>query len=364
LISSLAETNGDSAAALELPPAISSLSRTLVLMQLISRWRQRMGDTSGASPAQAAQLAAELSKLMDDVERENVSLDGIQTLVPDQYADHWQKTVEFLKILTEYWPQYLAASGLTSPEARRNALILAEADRISKLKPDDVVIVAGVTGSIPATVALMRAVAARSSGAIVLPTLDQDLDEESWNAVGPEHPQFGLKKLLDSLGISRRDVQLLPGIADNAERQSRADFFSEAMRPAEQTANWHRYAAAADKSKLKAALSGVSLIETPSAQDEAETVALILREAVETPGQTAALVSPDRLLARRVAIRLEAWGIRVDDSAGRPFAKTVPGAFLALVIAAAESNFAPPETMALLRHPLCRLKLGAFDIRR
>ena len=93
-------------------------------------------------------------------------------------------------------------------------------------------------------------------------------------------------------------------------------------------------------------------------------MALILREAVEVPGRTAALVSPDRLLARRVAIRLEAWGIRVDDSAGRPFAKTVPGAFLTLVIGAAVSDFAPAETMALLRHPLCRIGFQAFDIRR
>ena len=93
-------------------------------------------------------------------------------------------------------------------------------------------------------------------------------------------------------------------------------------------------------------------------------MALILREAVEVAGRTAALVSPDRLLARRVAIRLEAWGIRVDDSAGRPFAKTVPGAFLTLVIGAAVSDFAPAETMALLRHPLCRIGFQAFDIRR
>ncbi len=111
-------------------------------------------------------------------------------------------------------------------------------------------------------------------------------------------------------------------------------------------------------------MSGVSLIEAPSAHDEAEAVSLILREAIEVPGRTAALVSPDRLLARRVAIRLEAWGIRVDDSAGRPFAKTVPGAFLSLVIGAVVSDFAPAETMALLRHPLCRLGFKAFDIRR
>ncbi|WP_045837228.1 double-strand break repair protein AddB [Hyphomicrobium sp. 99] len=374
LITSIAELGPSGAEALEQPPAIASLDRMLVLMQLVGRWRQSMAETAsqagktklGSTPAQAAQLAAELGKLMDDIERENVSLSGIQTLVPEIYSEHWKATVDFLKIVTEMWPNYLELSGVTSPEARRNALILAEADRISRLKPDEIVIVAGVTGSIPSTVTLMRAVAAHPSGAIVLPALDRALDDESWNKIPahPEHPQFGLRKLLDGLGLTRDDVATLPGANADPARAARSAFFSEAMRPSATTARWHEFTANADREKLEQALSGVSLIEAPSAQDEAETVALILREAIETPGRTAALVSPDRLLARRVAIRLEAWGIRVDDSAGRPFAKTVPGAFLALVINAVVSEFAPAETMALLRHPLCRAGLKTFDIRR
>ncbi len=130
------------------------------------------------------------------------------------------------------------------------------------------------------------------------------------------------------------------------------------------TGRWQQYIAGADAGAIKGALRGVSLIEAPSAQDEAETIALIMREAAETPGRSAALVSPDRLLARRVAVRLEAWGIRVDDSAGRPFAKTPPGTFLDLVISAAAEGFAPPAVMALLKHPLTRLGLEAFDARR
>jgi len=375
LISSLASDGFTGADALEQPPAIDALDRTLVLMQLVGRWHEGMAQSaatrnSGTTPAQSAQLAAELGKLMDDIERENVSLSDIQNLVPEAYAAHWQKTVDFLKIVTEYWPLHLAASGMASPGARRNALILAEAERIANLKPEEIVIVAGVTGSIPATVELMRAVIARPAGAIVLPALDQSLDDAGWNSIvsdqaeHPEHPQFGLRKLLDNLGTARSEVRTLPGSEPGSESRTRTAFFSEAMRPSATTNLWHRYAANADKAELARALSGVSLIEAPSAQDEAEIVALILRESVETPGQTAALVSPDRLLARRVAIRLEAWGIRVDDSAGRPFAKTVPGAFLALVIGAIVSGFAPAETMALLRHPLCRLGFKPFDVRR
>ena len=190
LITSIAELGPSGAEALEQPPADQSArpdadpdaarramapddGRDRLAIRTPRSDRRRHKQRS--SPPNSA-------KLMDDIERENVSLSGIQTLVPETYSEHWNKTVDFLKIVTEFWPPISRRHGLTSPEARRNALILAEADRIAKLKPDEVVIVAGVTGSIPSTVTLMRAVAAHPSGAIVLPALDHSLDEESWNA--------------------------------------------------------------------------------------------------------------------------------------------------------------------------------------
>ncbi len=374
LLSSLAGLGARGADGLDMPPAVTPLRRTLILMQLVQRWRGAIADAIDTpenrgtnTPAQAANLAAELAKLMDDIERENVSLDRIASIVPEHYASHWQQTVEFLKIVTEFWPLQLQADAMTSAAARTNALILSEAARIAADTSDAPLIVAGVTGSIPATIELMRAVANRRCGAIVLPGLDTALDLDSWNKITPdhpEHPQFGFKKLLDSLSLTRADVQPLPGIDVKADALQRAQFISEAMRPSATTTRWHSYIKSADGSHVRAALAGVSRIDAPSAQDEAEVVALILREAVDTPGQTAALVSPDRVLARRVAIRLETWGIRVDDSAGRPFAKTVPGTFLNLIVTAARSDFAPAEIIALLRHPLCRANLKAFDIRR
>ncbi len=379
-------------------PAISELERRVVLTQLVLRWAEAMrraappgeSDTArvrvaGAeTPAQAAQLAADLASLMDMVETENASLADLASLVPANYSDHWKKTIDFLNILTTFWPAHLDERGFSAPAAERNRTLLTEARRLTESPPPGSVIVAGVTGSIPATAELMRAVAALPNGAIVLPNLDVTLDDNSWQLIRPEpdgdesdgerrraksephpeHPQFGLKVLLDRLGIRREDVAVLPGAELSIEERDRLVFISEAMRPAATTAHWHTYAETVDRGALTQALAGVNLVDAPTAQDEAEAVALILRDALETPGQTAALISPDRLLARRVATRLESWGIRVDDSAGRPFAKTVPGAFLDLAIEAMHRNFAPAELIALLKHPLTRLGLGAFKVRR
>jgi ATP-dependent helicase/nuclease subunit B len=380
LLAGLASPGTLGSDALDLAPAVSEIERRLVLTMLVQRWSEtiRKGGSETAhlsdaavaaganTPAQAAHLAAELARLMDMVETENVPLDNLAKLVPDEYSAHWQDTLKFLEIITAFWPAYLAEKKLLSPAERRNRAILAEADRLTKAPPSGPVIIAGVTGSVPATVELMRAVAALPQGALVLPGLDLYLDDDSWNAIEthPEHPQFGFFKLLRSLGVARSEVSMLPGAELGGAHAARDVLVAETMRPAGKTGLWQRYIAGVNADEVRSGLDGVSLIEAPSAQDEAEVVALILREAAETPGRTAALVSPDRLLARRVAVRLEAWGIRVDDSAGRPFAKTPPGTLLDLVIAAVAEDFAPAAVMALLKHPLTRLGLDAFAVRR
>ncbi len=365
----------DSLGASEVAPAVSEIERRLVLTNLVMRWskalREAADDTQtvspgGSTPAQAARLAAELARLMDGIETEGANMNAMSALVPEGFSEHWQKTLQFLEIVRAWWPEHLAERGLLSPADRRNKLIRAEAARLEANPPRYPIIVAGVTGSIPASAELMRVVAGLPQGAIVLPGLDQSLDADGWAAVPkhPEHPQFGLAKLLTALGVMRDDVAILPDAHASAPAILRAAIVSEAMRPASTTDKWHAFTATADAAAITTGLKGVSVIELANAQEEAEAVALILREAAETPGRTAALVSPDRLLARRVATRLETWGIRVDDSAGRPFAKTVPGTFLDLVIDAAASRFEPAKLMTLLKHPLTRLGLAAFDVRR
>ncbi len=380
LLSGLVTSADANPAAAPIPPAISEIERRLVLTRLVLKWSDTMRDAASSdgelatfaaagahTPAQAASLARELGRLIDMIDTEGASLERLPELVPESYSEHWQKTLDFLKIVLDWWPKHLDERELVSPMDRRNRLIRAEAERLSKHPPKAPVIVAGVTGSIPATAELMKVVMGLENGATVLPGLDQVLDEESWDCVfsHPEHPQHGLANLLTRLGVPRSDVRPLgEAEAPASTATMRAQLVSEALRPATTTHLWSRFVRSTDPSDVRDALGGVTLIEAPSAHEEAKAIALILRDALEVPGRTAALVTPDRILARRVANRLESWGIRVDDSAGRPFRKTVPGAFLDLVIDAASRDFEPAALMALLKHPLTRLGLPAGEVRR
>jgi ATP-dependent helicase/nuclease subunit B len=361
-------------------PAIGALPRLIALMRLILAWRAlpqaAATETEAASaraeisPGQAAFLAADLANLMDTVESEEVDFSKLDTLVPEDLASHWELTTQFLQIVTERWPEFLEDNGVVSPMTRRNLLMARETERLAKGSPFPV-IAAGSTGTVPATARLLETIAGLENGAVVLPGLDFTLDDESWETLPahPEHPQTGMAELLRKLGVARRDVRYVPGSAPDGAARARLHLVSEALRPAETTEQWQRYLESDElapdgRASFANALAGVSLVEAPTAHDEAEAIALILRSRIAEPGKTAALVTPDRVLARRVAARLKGFGLAIDDSAGVPVPRTMPGAFLDLVLAAAEHDFAPPELMALLKHPLARLGRKPAAVRR
>ena len=368
----------------DLNPAIAATERHLVITQMIMSWMQtapthpllkgeeeRGKQARGSKLATASLMAHELSKLMDNAETEAVDLNQLKTLVPAEFSDHWQQTLEFLTIITEQWPSYLDATEQISAIARKNTLLLKQAERLAAVPPTEPIIIAGSTGTIPAAAELIKAVSKLANGAIVLPGLDHHLPPETFKTIQkdhPEHPQFGIAKLLSDLEVTNDKVSLLPGAEPKGSEQELMTFLSEALRPSSSTEAWQTYqqdiTTNQDRNQnLAAAFQGINLNITRDPQEEAETISLILRRTAETKGKTAALITPDRLLARRVAIRLEAWGIKVDDSGGRPLAKTLPGAFMDLIIDCIAQDFAPTSLLALLKHPLTQLQFEKGDVR-
>ena len=246
---------------------------------------------------------------------------------------------------------------------RRDLLIDAETKRLAGANQP--VIAAGSTGSMPATAKLLAAIAQLPNGAVVLPGLDTDLDEASWRklaggedgAPAAVHPQFSMHALLARLGITRDVVKPL---ADPAPH-GRELLVSEALRPASTTDHWQaRFEAPEFATAADSAMAGVTVIETANAEEEALAIAISLREAFETPSKTAALVTPDRALARRVVAALERWKVEVDDSGGDKLADTPAGTFARLVAEAALGGLEPTTLLALFKHPLLRLGTEAF----
>ncbi len=334
----------------QLPPAIAPLHRQLLLTRLILGWDQARhrgtGAGAGKTVDQAARLARELARLLDQVQTERLDFSTLAGLAPARYAEHWQTVLDFLALLTEHWPKILDELGMMDPAARRTAALERIAARWRAAPPPEPVLAAGSTGSLPATADLLATVAMLPTGCVVLPGLDRGMDDASWEALGPSHPQQGLKHLLNRIGVVRQDVPDWPAPGLSEATAPRARLIAEAMRPAGTTEHW-RTVGTIDE----AAIEGLTRIDCASPQEEAGVIALLLRAALESEERTAALVTADRALARRVAAELKRWRVEVDDSAGTPLAETPPGVFLRLSAALAARGAAPVPLLAALKHP-------------
>ncbi len=334
---------------LEFKPAIAPLRRQLLLAQLVRRWDR--ADRGGAlSFAQYAALADSLAKVMDEVETQGADLSNLKDLAPADLAEHWEGVTRFLDVIRTQWPDILQAEDALNPAERRVRGLKQLAARLDASPPQGWVIAAGSTGSIPATAELLRVIARLPQGAVVLPGLDKRLDETSWAGLDPGHPQFSMAQLLRTIGCERGDVEDWFAADTNLAREI---LLSETLRPAPTTDAW-RALAEKGGGEIAAGLKDIALVETADPAQEALAIALALREALETPGRRAALVTPDRNLARRVAAEMTRWGIAIDDSAGRPLAHTAAGSFLCLLAEAADARFAPVALLALLKHPFAR----------
>ncbi|WP_411816644.1 double-strand break repair protein AddB [Hyphococcus sp. DH-69] len=335
---------------LSLLPAISSANRRLILARLIAE-RERVFFDGQHRWAGAISAADELGKLLDSLYTEEVDAAKLGDIVPDGLAEHWQGSLEFLKIVTELWPDYLAEQSLSDPAARRIALIKKQTNRWLETPPNHPVIIAGTTGSTPAVGQMMKAVASFPFGCVVLPGLDFWSPSHVWDAVDEPHPQSGLKALIDNLDVLRGDIRPWPG-SDLGNIPPRTDLVTMALRPAGASDDWREWAenTKADRSAITNGIEGLSLVEAKDEEREASIIALKLREVVNQPDRTAMLVTPDRDLARRVAIKMRRWDVIVDDSAGAPFANTPCGIFLRLVAAWLSDVANPVHLMAMLDH--------------
>jgi len=364
--------SSDGALALDAAPALGGLERRLVLAQLIAAWAKTTTPAAPAEaplvvggPASTLALADDLAHLMDDMITREVAWSALAGVVPDSLDVYWQQTLKFLRIASEAWPSFLREQGKVEPAQRRDLLIEAEARRLTAHHPGPV-IAAGSTGSMPATAKFLHVVARLPQGAVVLPGLDTDLEEESWRLIGgepakgddrgspplPGHPQYALQALLARFGIDRREVAPLAAPA----RHGREVLVSEVMRPSSATAHWHRrLAEPMVEQRVAAAMADVTVIAAPTAEMEALAIAVAMREAHEQPGRNVALVTPDRALARRVMASLDRWGLAYDDSGGDALVETSAGRLAWLCAAAAGDSLAPPTLLALLKHPLLRL---------
>ena len=344
---------------LEASPAVLPMRR----LALLSRMVLAAGSRFGTAPTldQAWPLAQALAELMDEAERADCDLATALPQAAEEFAEHWQVTLEFLRIVTHAWPAWLAENGLCNPVARQMALLRTQAQAWREVPPPGPVWAAGFTEAAPAVAELLRAIAGLERGQVLLPGLDLDLDgllsDADWELLPHSHPQAGLSRLLAQMGARRGDVRRFETGVAAAVPPARVRTLIRALLPEQALGDW------LDRDD-PVETGGIARLQGADQQEEAAAIALVLRAALERPGHRAALVTPDRGLGGRVAVELARWGVLVDDSAGEPLPHTPPAMFLRLLATAVRERLAPVALLSLLKHPLAAAGLSSAECRQ
>ena len=347
-----------------IPPAADPTRRWLRIAQML----REHGDYAAASTPALLRLSRSIARSMDRLAVEGVAAgdllaERVQDLFPE-LAGHWQRNTHLFATIHTIWQAELADCGWLDAPERRNRLLAYAARRWQETPPQHPVVAAGVTSASPAVARLLRVVSELTKGAVVLPDLDLELEPAVWDALGvagaPDepgdppfarddavtHPQYHLKLLLNRMGVGRDEVRPWHRSGASAARPERSRAISSLFLPPEASAAWIELPA--DRRRL----SDVRLMECADPEEEAQAIALLVREALDVPEKRIAVVTPDRNLAARVVAHLARWNVAADDSAGQPLSQTAAGRLFVALADCLGERMAPVPLLAVLGHPL------------
>lgn len=331
----------------DIPKSNSALRRRLELVQLVANLLEK--EQSFAARASLYDLADSLATLMDEMQGEGISADVIANLDVTDQSGHWERAKTFINIAQSYID---LSQDTPDTEARQRLIVQHLTENWAENPPQNPIILAGSTGSRGTTLMLMQAIAKLPQGAVILPGFDFDMPTSVWTSLSDamlseDHPQFRFHKLLRSLDQLPTDVEWWGD--DTPAAPARNKLVSLALRPAPVTDAW--LSEGPSLTGIAEGLEGVTLIQAETPRDEALAIAMRLRHAAED-GQTAALITPDRMLTRQVSAALDRWDILPDDSAGAPLHLSPPGRFLRHVGGLFSRLLDTESLLALLKHPM------------
>ena len=327
----------------KIPPAISATERLYRIARLIS-------DKDGGDFVHSLALAKSLIQLIDELQNKRLGLRALNDVVPEEFAAHWQVTLDFLKIVSEDWRKYLHDNNLLEPIMRRNMLLEKLADYYTREGLKSPVIIAGTTGSIPSTLGLIQAICADEKGYLVLDGLDRGLEDGVYDMIEETHPQYNLGQLLKSLETMPSEVEEW----EEAAATGRQKLISTALYPTELTPEWRDF-----KNTKNSSGHDLHLIEAANLEEEAMAIAIALRETLETKDKTAMVVTNNRALAERVAAKMRIWDVEINDPAGENLARLPSSRFLLELAEMLRSGQAPVEVLSFFKHPFVPADLKA-----
>lgn len=305
----LVENEADIEPLLSMPQPINALKKFFLLTQMIMK-----ASVLTKSIYQAGKLAGDLGSLITQIHDEQCDPQKLNDLVPEKYATHWQKSLDFLTIISLHWPEILKGFNAAEPSDLRNQYLEIFIDFIAQKKIQSPIYILGTNASLPVVKKLVSTVINREKGTYVFHGLN--LDEGK--VIAESDPQYSYHQLLDYCEKKILDVHDI---------------------------------------KVKKTAPKITYLPCKRLSEEAQICATILRETLVHKNQNCALITNNVDLIKQIKAVLKIWDIEINDSSGEPLDQTRHFDFIKLIFESYQNPDSKLIFLSLLKHPLCQVNM-------
>ena len=329
---------------------INPLGLRLELAQLISKFIEL--ESNFGSQNSCFDLADSLATLIQELHEEGLSLDSITELDLEDYSEYWQRNKTFFILIRDY----LNTRKIITSEQYKWRVIDSLEKKWAANPPSHPIMIVGSTGSKGTNQRFIKLISNLPQGAVILPGVDFDIPKNVWDTLGgtkdsntniEDHPQYRLKALTSKLDITLSQIRKWTNVEPSVSARNK--LISLSMQPSPVTDTWLN-----DGPKLKnidKATSGMTVLEAPSERVEALAISMGIRRALEDK-KTCLVITPNRILARKISAALKQWGLDADDAAGVPISLSVIGRLFLKVSNLIGKELNTLGFIELLKHPL------------
>lgn len=322
----------------------SRIKYKILLIKELLKWSKLSNKElfKNANIEQISNLALELEKFLNEVVKTGLSLDNLdRNVVDDEYSKHWQEILEFLQNFSKKWNKFIEENNIISTLSFKTKMIEFNAKFFEKNKPLNPIIIAGINGNVKVVAGLIKNLIKYDNCYLIFKGLDKFLTNDEWDRVDVFHSQFYFKNLLKYLDLDRAKVK---NIGENSENKLGL-ILSYSMLSYCFTYKWQDRLALVEQD-----FENISKIECDNDFEELNVISYILKYNHDTTEKSMAVITTDENFANRLEIKLNNFGLKVNNAFGNKISRTEFVKYLFLILNVVKSDFETIALLSLLKH--------------
>ena len=303
--------------------------------------KQLLNFNKNLNVGQAINLSRELNKFLNEIISNNLDFDNLKNLVDEEYAEHWQKSLDLLENFGKKWRDYISENNIISNLEYMYKMIELHTNIYKDKAPSSPILIAGNICNIKKTLELVKVLSKYGNTYFVFKGFENVLNENEFKNINEYHSHFCYLNIVKELKIDIKNIKNIENekIIDDVSRET----FYNSFLPAELTYKWHT-------SNVKANINNVKYIECNDEYEELNIISYYILNYIHNNGFKNIAIITDVDNSRFIENQLKKWNIPCQNTFGNKLIFNELIVFLTLILDTYLNKFDPDYLLGLLKN--------------